>query len=231
MWFEPDVDWMVVATPAARQRALAQGVAGARVECIGHPIHPRVPGLVGAREALRRRYGWTDQRVVLVTGGGGGVGIRASLREARRYRATLVVNCGRDEALRRDLQGTAGVQVLGFVDDLPERMCAADLVLTKAGPSTLAECRAVGTPVVVTAHMPGQENGNLDWVEDEGFGAVAETPSALHDVLEHWLTTPDGAPSRSAVTDRPGRDAASRIADGLLALAARVRRAHTANAA
>ena len=38
---------------------------------------------------------------------------------------------------------------------------AADVLVTKAGPGTIAEAAAVGLPVMVTSFLPGQEAGNV----------------------------------------------------------------------
>jgi len=220
-WFEPDVDEVFVSTESARERALACGVPSRRVKLAGHPIHPRVWGLVARREELRADYGWREP-VVLLTGGGGGVGIRESIAAARGQGARVIAICGRDKALERRLAKIEGLEVLGFVDDLPERMCAADLVLSKAGPSTLAECQAVGTPVIVTAHMPGQEDGNLRWVRDAEFGEVAERADRQRVTIARWLGD-DAARGRlreRAMARSPeSADATTKIADRIVARA------------
>lgn len=45
---------------------------------------------------------------------------------------------------------------------MAEYMVAADILVTKAGPGTIAEAAAVGLPIMVTSHLPGQEAGNVD---------------------------------------------------------------------
>ncbi len=56
-------------------------------------------------------------------------------------------------------------------------MRAADLLVTKAGPGTLAEASIAEVPVVVYDFVPGQERGNLDYVRTNGIGVVALTTS------------------------------------------------------
>jgi 1,2-diacylglycerol 3-beta-galactosyltransferase len=69
--------------------------------------------------------------------------------------------------------------VLGFRNDVPELMRAADLLVTKAGPGTLAEASVAEVPVVVYDYVPGQERGNLDWVRTNGIGVVALTTAEV----------------------------------------------------
>jgi 1,2-diacylglycerol 3-beta-galactosyltransferase len=63
--------------------------------------------------------------------------------------------------------------ILGFTDKIPELMRAADLLVTKAGPGTLAEANAAQLPVVVYDYVPGQERGNVEFVRHNGIGLVA----------------------------------------------------------
>ena len=62
------------------------------------------------------------------------------------------------------------MHVLGFTDKIPEYFRAVDLLVTKAGPGTLAEANAAQLPVVVYDYVPGQERGNVDFVRHNGLG-------------------------------------------------------------
>ena len=65
------------------------------------------------------------------------------------------------------------MHVLGFTDKIPEYFRAVDLLVTKAGPGTLAEANAAQLPVVVYDFVPGQERGNVDFVRHNGLGVIA----------------------------------------------------------
>ena len=196
-----------------------------------HPVHPRIPALSRQRDDLRRRYGWSDRKVVLCTGGGDAAGTLSTVAAALRENtdAHVVVVCGRNQALRKALSAIDGLEVLGFVDDLPERMAAADVVVTKAGPSTLAEAGAVGTPVVVYDHMPGQEVGNLQWVTSRGWGRVADQLAQVAPQVNAWL---DDVDARRALRDRAQAKAGSPTASDRIArlLLERARDAYQARA-
>ena len=75
-----------------------------------------------------------------------------------------------------DSPGNVDVIPLGFVKNMAEYMVAADVLVSKAGPGTIAEAAAVGLPVMVTSHLPGQEAGNVDIVLNGGFGDFCEDP-------------------------------------------------------
>ena len=56
---------------------------------------------------------------------------------------------------------------------------AADVLVSKAGPGTIAEAAAVGLPVMVTSHLPGQEAGNVDIVLNGGVSSLLYDSSSL----------------------------------------------------
>jgi 1,2-diacylglycerol 3-beta-galactosyltransferase len=84
------------------------------------------------------------------------------------------------------------MQVLGFTDKIPEYFRAVDLLVTKAGPGTLAEANAAQLPVVVYDYVPGQERGNVDFVRSNGLGAVAlHGASEVVNAVRTLIRTPD----------------------------------------
>jgi 1,2-diacylglycerol 3-beta-galactosyltransferase len=84
------------------------------------------------------------------------------------------------------------MHVLGFTDKIPEYFRAVDLLVTKAGPGSLAEANAAQLPVVVYDYVPGQERGNVDFVRQNGLGAVAIHSSAeVVEAVRTMIRTPE----------------------------------------
>ena len=54
----------------------------------------------------------------------------------------------------------------GFVHNMPEWMSASDMIITKAGPGTIAESLICGLPVLLNGFIPCQEEGNVTYVLD-----------------------------------------------------------------
>jgi 1,2-diacylglycerol 3-beta-galactosyltransferase len=64
------------------------------------------------------------------------------------------------EAANDSLQSVDGkplvmVHPLGFVNNMADYMVAADILVSKAGPGTIAEAACVGLPVLLTSFLPG----------------------------------------------------------------------------
>src|SRR6266516_1337681 len=137
------------------------------------------PPLPRQRALLRRSLGLREHGfLVLLTGGGEGSG-----RIARQAAAILrrcgdvdvVAVCGRNLRLRRRLDRLAAraggrLTVTGFVSNMAGLLRCSDLVITKAGPATIAEATCCGTPLLLTSHLPGQEKGNTEVVTGAGAG-------------------------------------------------------------
>ena len=84
--------------------------------------------------------------------------------------------------------GRVDVVGLGFVTNMAEYMAASDVLVTKAGPGTIAEAAAVGLPVMLTSFLPGQEEGNADFVIEKEFGTLIPDydPVAIAEEVGEW---------------------------------------------
>ena len=184
--------------------------------------------LSAAQQAsLRRSLGLAERRfVILLTGGAegsGGMGRRAAAILRRFTDVHVVVVRGRNAALKRRLDRLAArsggrLTVAGFVDNMSDWLRCCDLVVTKAGPGTIAEAACCGTPLLLTAHIPGQEKGNTKIVT--GAGAGLRVPGVRQLVAEigrlrrdrHAIEAMGAASARLARPDAAG-DTARLIAD------------------
>jgi 1,2-diacylglycerol 3-beta-galactosyltransferase len=109
-----------------------------------------------------------DLPTVLVVGGGDGMGgiidisdeLGEELGKAGDGEAAyqLVVVCGNNKAARETLQARSWgsgviVDVQGFVNNMDEFMRASDVLVTKAGPGTIAEASICGLPCMLFSYL------------------------------------------------------------------------------
>ena len=180
-WRHADVDLLVAPRAAVRGRGRRARPAGGRA-LAGPPVTRDFwdgPLGRGERAALRRSLGLSESRllVLLVGGGEGGgrIGRRAAAILRRSADVDAVAVCGRNLRLKRRLDRLAArsggrLTVLGFAPSLADWLRCADLVVTKAGPATIAEAACCGAPLLLTSHLPGQEKGNTEFVTGAGAG-------------------------------------------------------------
>jgi 1,2-diacylglycerol 3-beta-galactosyltransferase len=106
----------------------------------------------------------------------------------------LAIVCGRNERLREHLElleWPVPVHIYGFTHDLPDFMRAADVLVTKAGPGTIAESLNANLPIVLYAKLPGQEDGNVTFVVEERVGVWAPQPKQVVQTLRAWVHYPE----------------------------------------
>lgn len=131
---------------------------------VGVPVNPKV--LRGDRAAAAARYGLDPQvATVLVVGGSLGAArlneLGVALARGERAFQVLHVTGPKYEAEVRATYGDplpAGVSVVGYEDKMGDAYSMADLVVCRAGSSTLAELAAVGKPSVLIPSPNVTEN-------------------------------------------------------------------------
>lgn len=227
-WFDPQVDWLSASCPAVEAAALAAGLPAARVQVLGLPIRLGFAEAEPDRARARARLGMAARPTVLLLGGGSGIGHLDRLTAALAPRlaacgAQVGVICGHNQRLRARLAARRWplpVHVLGYVEDMPAWMAAADLLITKAGPGTIAEALACRVPLLLHSFVPGQETGNIAYVEKNGVGRYCADPRRMAALAVEWLRPGnpalDGMRTRAAALARPR--AAQTIAAALRAM-------------
>ncbi len=197
LWYHQGVDLCVVPTEAAYKHALLSGLKPEQVKIIGLPVASRFCQPTGDKNALRQKLGWPeDKLIVLLVGGGEGMGplekTAVAIGEAN-LPITMAVVAGRNAELKERLdarQWPMKTLIYGFVHEMPDFMRAADILVTKAGPSTITEALNAGLPLILYSRLPGQEDGNVDYVLSEGVGLWAPKTSYIVSALHAWITHP-----------------------------------------
>lgn len=197
LWFDKRANLILVPTEIARQRALHYHMAPNQVRTVGLPVADRYCTPLGDKHALRERLGWPqDKPIVLMVGGGEGMGPLGKMARAVDECGLdlgLVVVAGRNQRLQTALEAVPWENpafIYGFTREMPDFMRAADFIVTKAGPGTIAEALNAELPIILYSKVPGQEDGNVTFVEEEGAGVWAPTPQLVVRALTRWISRP-----------------------------------------
>jgi 1,2-diacylglycerol 3-beta-galactosyltransferase len=197
-WYTNQANLIIVPTMVAYRRALEMGIAPERMEVVGLPVAERFRKPAGDPAEIRSRLGWMQNRpVVLLAGGGEGMGPlepTAHAIDAARLPVQLVVIAGRNKKMKERLEKypwRIPTVIHGFIQEMPDFMRGADILVTKAGPGTISEAFIAGLPMVLYSRLPGQEDGNVIYVVDNGAGVWAPRPAAVVNAVKNWLDRPD----------------------------------------
>ncbi len=202
-WFAEGADCYIVPTEEAKQLYLQRGLDPKKVHMLGMPIDPKFTHPVASKHELRERFGLRpDLPVVLLVGGGDGAGgLQTAVRAISHARlpVQLLVVTGRNRTLYAHLQRTHAslhvpAKIFGFVHNMPELMHASDVIVTKAGPGTICEALCCNLPIILSGYVPGQEEGNVDFVVGNKVGVMAHDPVELVDAIRRYIKP--GSPER-----------------------------------
>ena len=217
LWYDRRADLILVPTETARQRAIKYNMPAEKVRVAGLPVADKYCQPKGRKSLLRKKLGWpTDKPIVLMVGGGDGMGpLGKTAREidASGLNVGLVIVCGRNQYLKATLEAEKWENptlIYGFTRDMPDFMRAADFIVTKAGPGTIAEALNAELPIILYSKLPGQEDGNVTFVVEEGAGVWAPAPQEVVRTLTRWISRPEERKKVIENCRRAGRPEAAR---------------------
>ncbi|MBZ8135192.1 undecaprenyldiphospho-muramoylpentapeptide beta-N-acetylglucosaminyltransferase [Afifella sp. IM 167] len=211
--------------------------AAKKVVFTGNPVRAMV---LAAAERPYEPLGSEGKFHLLVFGGSQGARVFSELvpqavrlmPEELRARLDLVQQCRPEdlEAARADY-AAAGItpDLEPFFGDLPGRIAAAHLVISRAGASTVSELAVIGRPAILVPlpHALDQDQAaNARLLDDIGGGWLMEqktlTPEKLASTLADLIARPDRLAEAAAAARKAGRpDGAERLADAVEALSER----------
>lgn len=185
VWRVPHADLFCVASSAACETMLRDGIPAKRVQVTGIPIDARFHEPMERSDARERHGLPQDRPVVLLSGGGLGLGgidiaLRSLMATPGRHHALVV--CGKNTQLQHRLMAHYGrsdaVTVIGHTSRMHELMAAADLMLGKPGGLTTSEALARELPMVLLRPLPGQEEHNAAALTSAGVARLCPDPTA-----------------------------------------------------
>ena len=133
----------------------------------------------------------------------------------------IVVVTGKNEELRERLERRGAklrhqMRIFSFVENVNELMDAAELVVTKPGGITTAECLVKRLPMIIINPIPGQEAKNTDLLLAQNVAVEAEKAIDVANLVDGFLRNPEllramRESARSLGLPQAARDAATDI--------------------
>jgi 1,2-diacylglycerol 3-beta-galactosyltransferase len=196
-WYHPGADLVIVPTVPAKEKALKSGLPNEKILVIGQPVAERYVSQNKSKMLLRDEFNWNNKLLtILLVGGGEGMGNlerNAYALNDSGLSIQLIIIAGRNQQLKAKLENldwNMPTKIYGFVKEMPEFMQAADILITKAGPGTISEAFIAGLPLILYSKMPGQEDGNVGYVVNQGAGIWAPNPNQVVDCVSDWIKNP-----------------------------------------
>jgi processive 1,2-diacylglycerol beta-glucosyltransferase len=191
-WVSSEVNKYLVSTPGVKEKLLTWGIMSDAIEVTGIPVHPNFWEQHN-REELRAQFGLKAMPTVLIMGGGWGL---MNNKETMRYftdwreKIQLIICLGNNEKALAELSVDErfqheNIRLLGFTREVDKWMDVSDLLITKPGGMTCTEALSKGIPMLFYKPIPGQEEENLQYFTQRGFGEEITSEATI----DHWFQT------------------------------------------
>ena len=193
IWLNPKVDACIVPTQEVKKLALNSEVNEEKIKITGIPVHPSITIENRSKKELRDYLGWDTELTTILAVGSRRVEHLVSSMDIINHSGfpiQLALVAGKDEELCKDLQAVKWhipVKIYNFVENMPEMMLAADMLVCKAGGLIVTEALACKLPLLLIDAIPGQEIGNMEYVVNNGAGEFANSPVKVLETLSHWF--------------------------------------------
>lgn len=197
LWYDRRADKTLVPVKPAYELGLELGLDPQKLILTGPVMHPRFSKMTLSKLEARRHLGWDESaKIAILVGGGDGMGPlleTAQAIDANPTDSQLVVLAGKNQPLKESLEAVnwrKKTQIYGFTSEFDIFLRAADVLISKAGPATITEAAALGTPMLLNGAIKYQESPNAEYVVAQGAGLYAEGAGKVAAALEQVLSAP-----------------------------------------
>lgn len=197
------IDYFFVAHYGMKNDLEATGIPANKVFATGIPLSNRFLANYNKEETLKSFGLQPNKKTVLFFAGGSSHFASGNIYEIFESFVEsfpdmqLLTITGRSPKMKKhfdsvvDVTGTSGnIKVLGFTDKVPELMSVSDLVITKPGGLTTTESLASGLPIIVINPIPGQEEENARFLEEQKVAIWLKKDDDIKAVLTNLFTSP-----------------------------------------
>ena len=222
------VDYFAIPNEDFIEECLAEGYRREQLLPMGLPVDERTLECVEKAEA-RRRIGLEEDvfTVMVMFGGGywsGGVKIFKNLIKALQgRRAQVIMINGRNERGYRQVErvrAAEGLKILnvGFTDQVPLYLSAADVIINKFGGTSVTEMINKTLPMLITERTAAQERYNLEYMKQKGVALSCKNEKELREQILMLMDNPERLREMSKKTSSQRKNAINDLANFMLSL-------------
>jgi processive 1,2-diacylglycerol beta-glucosyltransferase len=173
-WLYPSADFYLANIDEQKQEMIEMGIAAEKIFVVGVTLKPLA---VVNKDGVRQRLGIAqEEKVILIASGSLGTGMSVGwLRELTEEitkavgQARPIIVCGKNQKLYHELKEkitNPKVLIFGYYSPLAELYTISSIFITKPGGLTVAETLQIGLPLLITHWLPGQEELNYYYLQN-----------------------------------------------------------------
>lgn len=197
------VDYYFVAHDGMKADLIRRGVEFNKIFATGIPLSNRFLLHYDKNKILKEyNLNLNKKNILFFAGGEFGFGkdktfnMLKSIIDNFPYLQVIAI-AGRNEKMKErfdelvsETNSSDSVRILSYTNQVPELMSVSDLVITKPGGLTTTESLASGLPLIVIDPLPGQEEENAQFVENNGAGIWIKKDDNIKHILYDLFNSP-----------------------------------------
>ena len=196
-------DYFFVSHLGMKQDLIKEGINSQKIYDTGIPLSNKFLLEYDKSEILESFGLEANKKTVLFFGGGElGLGKTHTLDIFKSFvkndNIQIVAISGKNHKMKEhfenfvDEMGKANsVKILEYTDKVAQLMSISDLVVTKPGGLTTTESLASGLPIVVINPIPGQEEENAEFLEENKVAIWIKKGDNVEEILNDLFSNPD----------------------------------------
>lgn len=197
LWYNPDVNYYFVANEDIKRSLIGHGVAKDKIIVTGIPISLKFNEKTDCQKILESLDFNKNIPILLIVGGKMKYEkiLKIIEKTGEKIKVQFIIIAGRDKKLqtqleKSDLKKKRNIKIFGFVGNIQDYMAVSDLILTKAGGLTVAECMQKNLPMVINDFIPGQEEDNVKYIINNGAGVKANNTNEAIGFILNLFSSP-----------------------------------------
>ena len=197
-------DYFFVSNEQMKTAMIAEGIHDEKIHVTGIPISDKFSQKFDKKEIHDFFELSPEKKTVLFFAGGEfGLGrsttvmvLKALIRLFKDLQ--IVAISGRNKKMNKKFQelielteSSDRVKLFEFTDKVPELMSISSAVITKAGGLTITECLASNLPIIIINPIPGQEEENAEFLEQNDLAVWIKKGDSIARTLKNLSRNPE----------------------------------------
>lgn len=197
-------DYFFVAHNKMKEYLISKNISKDKVFATGIPISSRFLKEYNKKEILDE-FGLEENKKTILFFAGGEFGLGKT--KTVEIFESLVKNfeniqviaiAGKNEKMKSNFETIVknnnkanNVKILEYTNKVPELMAISDLVVSKPGGLTTSESLASNLPIIIINPIPGQEEENAEFLENNGSGIWIRKNDSSYEVFKDLFSNPE----------------------------------------
>ena len=198
------INYFFVSNEGIKNELISKEINPDKIFVTGIPISERFELEFDKKEILNSLNFDENKKTILFFGGGKlGLGKTKTLQIFDTMVKTfediqIIAISGQNESMKDGFEKIIkknnkqhSIKIFEYTDKIPEFMSISDIAISKPGGLTSSEAMASGLPMVIISPIPGQEEENAIFLENNNVGVWIRKDANIIPILKHLLDNED----------------------------------------